>query len=157
MSDTKIHEDENNPSPEDDNKETIQDITADTEKKKDGPPDDSILNIKIDDTESVLTETQALSVEGSQPAEVTEPVPEETKPEEESFETRLKMLSQFSSDYFLNKQSPSFKCFEQALCSRSDLLLTLNFFPPLTDPGIDAAFNYIRNKKYFLTSTEDVF
>ncbi|XP_064211875.1 uncharacterized protein LOC103313740 [Tribolium castaneum] len=69
--------------------------------------------------------------------------PQEPEINEDSMEAKLVLLRQFSSDYFLYKHSPSFKCFEQALCSQSDLRLTLYFFPPLTDPGLDEAFNYI--------------
>lgn len=57
--------------------------------------------------------------------------------------TNFELLAQFPDEYFLERHSPSFKCLEQYLCSKSDLRLTLAFFPPLTDPGIDDAFNYI--------------
>ncbi|RZC39193.1 uncharacterized protein BDFB_009622 [Asbolus verrucosus] len=53
------------------------------------------------------------------------------------------LLQSLSSEYFLNKHTPSFKCLEQYLCSRSDLQVTLSFFPPPTDPELDDAFNYI--------------
>lgn len=58
-------------------------------------------------------------------------------------QSHLERLAQFPNDYFLEKHSLSFKCLEQYLCSKSDLRLTLAFFPPLADPGIDDAFNYI--------------
>lgn len=65
------------------------------------------------------------------------------KSDVEIVQSNFGLLAQFPDEYFLDKHSPSFKCLEQYLCSRSDLRLTLAFFPPLTDPGIDDAFNYI--------------
>lgn len=56
----------------------------------------------------------------------------------------------YHSGYFLQKHTDSFKCFEQYLCSASDLRLTLSFFDPLTDPGLEEALNYIgKNPKDF--------
>lgn len=46
---------------------------------------------------------------------------------------------------FFNKHTASFRCLEQILISRSSLLRhPLRHFPPLEDPGLDEAFNYIR-------------
>lgn len=62
---------------------------------------------------------------------------EEAKAEEEEEE-----------DLF-NKQTASFRCLQQILISRSSLLRhPLYNFPPLTDPGLDAAFNYVRMCKF---------
>lgn len=44
----------------------------------------------------------------------------------------------------LLKNTESFKCLTQVVMSRSSLLNhPLYHFPPLSDPGIDAAFNYV--------------
>lgn len=136
-------DDDDNPSHEV-NEEIIQEQTLENEKKQNEDLVNSILNVRIDDTDSVLTATPATSVQGDQPMEVIKQIPEETETED-PFEGTLNLLQEFSSEYFINKHSPSFKCFEQALFSQSDITVTLHFFPPLTDPGIDAAFNYIRN------------
>ena len=47
------------------------------------------------------------------------------------------------SEELVHKNTESFKCLAQVLMSRSSLLNhPLYHFPPLSDPGIDAALNY---------------
>ncbi|XP_044264808.1 uncharacterized protein LOC123011441 isoform X2 [Tribolium madens] len=107
--------------------------------------------VKVEDLVSIDTGTNQLEsikdsdqiTQSEQAVMVPTTEPQETEINEDSMEAKLILLHQFSSDYFLYKHSPSFKCFEQTLCSQSDLRLTLHFFPPLTDPGLDEAFNYI--------------
>lgn len=71
--------------------------------------------------------------------------------EEEIANEEPKAEEEQEEDLF-NKQTASFRCLQQILISRSSLLRhPLYHFPPLTDPGLDAAFNYVRmcNVKMF--------
>lgn len=48
------------------------------------------------------------------------------------------------------KNTESFRCLTQYLVSHSSLLLQpLYYFPPLEDPGIDDAFNYVGKSTWF--------
>jgi hypothetical protein len=102
---------------------------------------------KVFETQTVDDDDRLTQTEQVADAEILQP---EAAPDTQSIQPEdfmnmnLTLLRTLSSDYFLNKHSPSFKCLEQYLCSRSDLRLTLNFFPPLPDPGLDEALNFIR-------------
>lgn len=78
--------------------------------------------------------------EGSRPAPRSQENLELTgEEEEEEIE-----LTEEELEALFNKNTESFRCLAQILLSRSSLLRhPLFHFPPLLDPGIDAAFNYV--------------
>jgi hypothetical protein len=81
----------------------------------------------VDDDDDRLTQTEQVADAEILPPE---PAPDTQSIQPEDFmNMNLTLLRTLSSDYFLNKHSPSFKCLEQYLCSRSDLRLTFKLFP----------------------------
>lgn len=49
------------------------------------------------------------------------------------------------SEDLLEKNTPSFRCLAQVLMSSSSLMKQrMRFFPPLVDPGLDDALNFVR-------------
>ncbi|KAK9679318.1 Leucine rich repeat [Popillia japonica] len=63
-------------------------------------------------------------------------------------EAKEEKLSEEELNALFNKNTSSFRCLAQILLSRSSLLKhPLYYFPPLLDPGIDAAFNYNRKSR----------
>lgn len=76
---------------------------------------------------------------------------EEEEEEEEEDDEVVKGYDTFSDDEddiedLFNKNTESFRCLAQILLSRSSLLRHILYhYPPLEDPGIDDAFNYVGN------------
>lgn len=55
---------------------------------------------------------------------------------------------------FLDKNTSSFRCLAQVLMSSSSLMKQrMRFFPPLEDPGLDLALNFVR--KALLTNPSE--
>lgn len=112
------------------------------------------------------SETQVRSKEQPQKRTAQDVEPDQTavSPEQEQEEQTDKKypppkpnIREMSEDYFpqppdlaegeedlFNKQTSSFRCLEQIFVSRSSLLRhPLYHFPPLKDPGLDKAFNFV--------------
>lgn len=74
---------------------------------------------------------------------------------EENEETPTEVLEEFTLgekdiEELFNKNTESFRCLTQLLISHSSLLRQpLYHFPPLEDPGIDDAFNYVGKLIWF--------
>lgn len=65
-------------------------------------------------------------------------VVEEVLPEEPDIEETISLD-------LLEKNTSSFKCLAQVLMSSSSLMRQkMRFFPPLDDPGLDAALSFVR-------------
>ncbi|XP_063919056.1 uncharacterized protein LOC135134339 isoform X2 [Zophobas morio] len=90
--------------------------------------------------EPVKSEPQS---KGAAIEKLVETQTDEAAPIRLGMEDQLALLQTLSSEKLLNKHTSSFKCFEQYLCSRSELRLIENLFPPLKDPGLDEILHYI--------------
>lgn len=70
-----------------------------------------------------------------------------TKMEKEVVFERISEDEEILSLNLLDKNTSSFRCLAQITMSSSSIMnQTMRFFPPLQDPGLDAALNYIRKK-----------
>lgn len=73
----------------------------------------------------------------------------ESKLDLDSEELLNELLLEEEIEDLFNKNTESFRCLAQILISRSSLLRhPLYHFPPLVDPGLDAAFNYVGKDIY---------
>lgn len=94
--------------------------------------EEAVVEIEDEDVENQEKETKETKL-------TEEPALEDILEEEEEIE-----LTEEELEALFNKNTESFRCLAQILLSRSSLLRhPLYHFPPLADPGIDAAFNYV--------------
>lgn len=110
------------------------------------PPGD--LEVIDENEESDGSEEDEDTVEGKgkkkKKMEVEDVIPEQ-----------LKMEETVSLD-LLDKNTSSFRCLAQVLMSSSSLMKQkMRFFPPLEDPGLDDALNFVR--KAFKIDTSSTF
>lgn len=91
-----------------------------------------------EESEGSETSGEEETVERKEKKKKRKKVVEEVMPEQ------LEIEESISLD-LLDKNTSSFKCLAQVLMSSSSLMRQkMRFFPPLDDPGLDAALNFVR-------------